>query len=174
VGKISIDEAPDWIRKLAGDRLKAAERGLFAAALHTVEVIQTEIIPAEPRIPVDRGIYKAGWRAKKIPRGAMVYNRTPHAVIIEHGARAENIKIGRAMIDALAGWVIRKGLTGAAKGAEKHAEGRRIAWAIAQSMKKKGIFNEGNGLKILEKARKRIPEFIVEEVTRELEKVGKE
>lgn len=168
MGKITIDQAPEWIRKLEDKRRKAAERGLVSAAHRVVNYIQTEIIPKEPRVPVDRGTYRAGWRARRIEGGALVYNNVPHAEIVEHGAKAENIKIGKKMIDALAEWVARKGMTGNAKGVERAAEARRIAWAIAKSMQKNGIFNRGGGLKILEKARKMIGQFIQEEVRAEL------
>lgn len=171
MAKYTIDKAPEWVRKLEGKMHKAAMRGLLSAAQRTVSHIQTEIIPREERVPVDRGTYRAGWRARPIEgftEGALVYNNVPHAEPIENGAKAENIKIGRKLIDALAEWVIRKGLTGAAKGVERAAEGRRIAWAIAKSMQKNGIFNKGGGLKILEKATKMIPQFIAEEVRAEI------
>lgn len=169
---MSIEEAPAWIRRLEKEFVPAAERGLVAAAERLVQHIVTEIIPKEPRIPVDKGIFRAGWRVRKIPRGAIVYNAAPHATFINDGVRGENVKIGRAMIDALAKWVVRKGLTGPAKGAERAAEGQRIAWAIAKSMKAKGIFAGGKGLKILERALEKAPTFMTEEVKRELEKIG--
>jgi|SRR5882672_2330197 len=170
--KMTIEQAPAWVVELEGKRRKAALRGLLAAAHRVVGVIVTEIIPREPRVPVDRGVYRAGWRARAVENGALVYNATPHAGIIEDGARAENIKIGKRMIDALAEWVVRKGLVGAAKKEERGAAGRQIAWAIAQSMKKKGIFGgEGKGLRIMAKARRRIPAILEEEVKREIEKI---
>jgi hypothetical protein len=171
MGRITIDEAPAWVKRLEGELRKAGERGLVSAAHRLVGVIQNEIIPRESRIPVDRGIYKAGWRARKIPRGAFVYNSVPHAPIIEYGARAENIKVGRKMIDALAQWVIRKGLTGAAKKEERSVEAKRIAWAIAKSMQKNGIFDKGRGLRILEKACARVPEIIEQEVRAEIHRM---
>jgi hypothetical protein len=167
--KISIQHAPKWVTELEGKLNKAAKRGLFSAAQRVVSVIQNEIIPSEPRVPVDRGIYRAGWRARVIPDGALVYNGTPAAAVIEDGGRAENVKVGRAMINALAEGVVRKGLTGAAKNEEKAQAGRQIAWAIAQSMKKKGIFG-GVGLGIMRKARARIPELIDEEVRAEIKR----
>ncbi len=154
--------------RLEGELRKAALRGLYSAAQRTVSIIQTEIIPAEPRVPVDRGIYKAGWRARPTSDGAEVSNSTPHAIFIEDGVRADHVKVGRRMVDALAGWVARKGLTGAAKGVEKAAEARRIAWAIAKSMQKKGIFNAGGGLNIMAKARSRLPAIIEQEVRAEI------
>jgi hypothetical protein len=170
--KISIADAPAWTRKLQADLHKAAMRGLLSAGQRLVGVIQTEIIPREPRVPVDRGIYKAGWRARATPKGAVVSNATPAAAIIEHGARAKNIKIGRAMVDALTEWVLRKGLVAQGKGKIERAAARvqaqGLAWAIARDMQKRGIFDKGNGLGILAKAMKRAPQIIKEEVAREI------
>lgn len=175
---MTIDQAPAWMRRLMGERRKAAERGLVSAGHRLVQAIVTEIIPREPRIPVDRGIYRGGWRVEEIEGGAEVVNRVPHASFIEDGVRGENVKIGRAMIDALAEWVHRHGLDKGSNRDEKgryvgasKADARQVAWAIALSMKEKGIFG-GEGLKILEKARKRfLLRFITEEVTAELEKI---
>jgi hypothetical protein len=167
VPTISIEQAPAWVGRLEGELQKAALRGLYSAAQRMVGVVG-EVIAAEPRIPVDRGIYKAGWRARRLPDGAEISNSTPHAGFIEDGVRADRVRPGRAMIDALAAWVARKGLTGSARGVERAAEARRIAWAIAKSMQKNGIFNRGGGLKIFEKARQRLPALIEEEVRREI------
>lgn len=175
--KLTIDKAPAWVMDLEGKMKKAAMRGLLSAGHRVVAHIVNDIIPHEPRVPVDRGIYRAGWRVRKVADGVLVYNATPAAGIIEDGARAENIKIGRAMIEALTAWIIRKGLIKTVKtrddagrftNAKRDADARQMAWAIAQSMKKKGIFNKGQGLKILARARKRIPEFLEEEVRREI------
>lgn len=182
MGRITIDKAPGWVMDLEGKMRKAAMRGLLSAGHRLVGVIQNEIIPREERIPVDRGIYRAGWRVRKVEGGVLVYNGTPAAAIIEDGARAENIKIGRKMLDALTEWIIRKGFIKTVKtrddagrftNAKRDAEARQLAWAIAQSMKKKGIFNKGQGLKILAKARRRLPQLIVEEVKREIANMPK-
>ena len=172
--RVDIAEIPAWIKKLEGRLHEAALRGLLAAALRTKAHIITSVIPQEPRVPVDRGIYRAGWQVQKLNNGAYIYNPTPHASIIEDGARAENIKIGAAMIQALIAWVKRKGLTTSKKGTSAWAgEAESIAWAIAKNMQKNGIFNKGHGLGIMRKARTAIPRFITEEVTRELKRIGK-
>ena len=172
MAKISIHEAPAWVAKLGKQKHAAALRGVRSAGERLVAHIVTEIIPREPRIPVDRGIYRAGWRTRPLPNGVLVYNGTPHATFIEDGVRGDHVKVGRAMVDALAEWVKRKGLTGAAKKEETRAQARSIAMAIAQSMKKKGIFGGGKGLKILARAEKKVDGFLDEEVKRELEKAG--
>ncbi len=150
----------------------AAERAILASALAVVAKIVNVVIPAEPRQPVDRGAFRAGWRAKAVSKGAQITNTMPYSEVIEYGARAENIKIGRKMIEALAEWVLRKGLVGKGKGkagkiaAKAAAIG--MAWAIAQSMKKKGIFNGGTGLRVLEKGLKGIEEIFARELKTEI------
>ncbi len=162
--RIDVSQAPAWVTLMGKQVRVAAMRGLYSAAVRAVAHIQTVVIPSEPRVPVDRGLYRAGWRAVRIPGGAMVTNTVPHAVIIEYGVKAANVRAGRKMLDALTDWVRRKGLEKSETGA------RRVAYAIAMSMKRKGIFNGGKGLRILENAVKRIPQFIGEEVAREIRK----
>jgi hypothetical protein len=170
--KFDISEAEEVARYLNLSLEKVAKRAILATAFRVVERITTVIIPKEPRQPVDRGAFRAAWRAKKDPDGAIVTNSMPYASVIEYGARAENIKISRAMIMALAAWVLRKGLVKKGKGAagkqkaSEEAEG--VAWAIARSMKKKGIFDGGKGLRILEKAMVGLEKYFAEELAREL------
>jgi hypothetical protein len=152
----------------------AAMQGVVSAAFRIVGIIQNEIIPEEKPQPVDQGAYRAGWIVGYTAKGADVYNVAPHAPIIEFGARASNIKIGRAMIEALSEWVVRKGLVAKSAGniqaSALENEAQRAAWAIAMSMKKRGIFNrEGNaGLGVLKKAKLRIPAVLAEEVAAEI------
>lgn len=152
--KFDIHEHPKVKQWLDKGFEKAAERAMLATAVKLVAHIQTEIIPNLKPQPVDRGMYKAAWRYKKIKGGAEVYNTAPHAPLIEYGVRAANVKPGRAMIDALAAWVKRKGIS------KDKAEARQIAFAIALSMKKKGIFDGGKGLRVLEKAVKKLGDFL--------------
>jgi hypothetical protein len=178
VQKFKLEDAGKWASLVSIAMTEAAERGLVAAANRTKSHIITDLIPQANPMPVDRGTYKNAWHAEPAHGGAVVYNDSPQASIIEDGARAPNIRIGRKMIDALVEWVKRKGIGGTNKTSKggltrivkaTTTEATSIAWAIAKSMQKSGIY-EGHGLKIFEKAAKRIPEFIREEVTRELKK----
>lgn len=137
--KFKLKDADEVKRYLERSLEKAATGAVQAAAMHVVEDIQTKIIPEEPRPPVDRGVYRAGWRAQPTQEGAMIVNAVPHAIFIEHGVRAENVKPGKAMITALSAWAQRKGIAGKGKSRQKQANS--IAWAIAHSMRRKGIFN---------------------------------
>lgn len=152
---------------------KGAMNGLYSAALKMVNTIKTQTIPAQVPQPTDRGIYKAGWKAERTPDGAMYYNPSPVAPIIEFGARAANVKVGRTMIDMLTEWVKRKGYADG-------AGARSMAWAIAHSMaaqytsngtqrtgRARGVF-KGTGLRIMEKANKHLAATLKEEVEREV------
>ena len=68
--------------------------GLVSAGHRVVQVIVSEIIPSfGDRMPVDRGVYRAGWRVQPLKGEGkvLVHNVAPHAAFIEHG------KAGRAM-----------------------------------------------------------------------------
>jgi hypothetical protein len=170
VSKISITEAPAWVKGLEGALHRAAVRGIHSAGQRLVGHVQ-EVIASEPRQPVDRAIYKDAWRSTPEATGAYVHNDSPHAVFIEDGVRGDHVKVGRKMVDALVEWVQRKGLTRDVPKESRSSAARQIAWGIAKSMQKKGIFGEGKGLHILEKALRMAPKFIEEEVRREIEKL---
>lgn len=179
----------EFAKFVASGMRDAGKRGLLSAAVKIVGLIQHTIIPKEPRQPVDRGLFRAGWRAEPTDKGADIVNSVPHALFVEEGVKAGNVKVGKKMIDALAEWVVRKGIAkkkalrtyGPAREGKKlrsvrgvdYGEARRIAWAIAMSMKKKGIFNGGRGLHILDKAMTMAPTIVREEVEREVRKLTK-
>ena len=150
---------------------ESAKRGILSFAMRIVQYITTDLIPAEPRIPVDRGAYRAGWQYKKTSKGAEIYNNAPHAMIVEYGVRPENVKPGPAMREALKNWLMRKGIV------QDEKEAVAVAWAIAMKMKKTGIFNTpaqggkpGGGLRILERAMRKVDPWLVEEIAREIER----
>ena len=177
----------DEIAEFVGRHLKAAvSRGLMSAAFRLIGIMQNEIIPAEDPPPILSRHYAGGWIPEVQDNGDVhIKNTMPYASVIEWGARAENIKPGRAMIDALTEWVITKGIVARGKTpsqkAQSQVEARQIAWAIAMAMKGtekitgKGIFNRNGqkGLRIAEKASKRAPEIVEKEVAREVRRALK-
>ncbi len=183
---ISFDiQDTDGLFEHVSDAIEKGRRaGMLSAGMRLVGVIQNELIPqAKPHPPEDQGAYKAAWHAEPTATGADVYNDSPHAPIIEYGARAANIKVGRKLIDALSEWIVRKGLAGKGRGsiqARAHAdEVRSFAFAIAKSMQgfgmnrsgPPGIFNYSDprgGLRIAEKARARAPKIVAEEIAAEI------
>ena len=163
---------------------QGALNGLYSAAVRMVGEIVTVTIPQTVPEPSQRGVYKAGWKARQDADGATYENPVKYASIIEFGVRAANVKVGRKMIDALTEWVQIKGFASG-------AQAKQMAWAIAHSMAAsikttkgvggvggmggvapgggKGIF-KGTGLRIMERANKQLPQFIKEEVAREVER----
>ncbi len=164
--KFDISQAEEAAKALGLNIDKAAKRAILSTALFIVQRITTVIIPGEPRPPIDRRVYAAGWVARATPDGAMIQNTTPQAAVIEYGVRAGNVKISRAMIDALEAWVRRKGLHKGNAGDDPRA----IAWAVAKAMQKNGIFNGGKGLRILEKGLKWVAGTFNRELKREIER----
>lgn len=154
--RITLKEAAPHFAKLAGRQREAALRGLRSAAMRGVQLVVAEIIPSRTPQPVDRGVYRAGWRWEPTPEGAVVENLEPHAAVVERGARSTNVKPGRQMIAALQEWARRKGLE----------DPESAAWAIARAMQRRGIF--GDGLRVLAELNERLPAIVEEEVGREL------
>jgi len=183
---IPIDR-PDQLAEHLSKQVKSiVSRALMSSAMRLIGVIQNDLIPSEDPPPILNRHYASGWIPEPQPNGDVhIKNTMPYAAVIEWGAKAENIKIGRAMIEALTEWVITKGLVGRPKNAVQRAqaqfEARNMAWAIAQAMKNPpsgkmgGIFNRNgqNGLRIAEKAGKRAPEIVSEEIARESKKAFK-
>lgn len=144
---VPLRMAPGMMEELKAEIRQAAFKGLILAGLRGYQKLITQIIPRRIPQPVDRGVYRAGWKFKVLSDAVEIYNDEPHAVFIEEGVRAKNVKVGQLMIDALAAWALRKGL------ASNQKEARSTAFAIAMKMKKVGIFNKSgpykNGLGIL-------------------------
>ena len=162
---VALSEAGKYFEGVIGPELRvAALRGLRRAAVRGLQMIVVKIIPGQ-QPPVDRGTYRAGWKIESIPEGVALYNDEAHAAHIEWGVRAQNVRIGRAMLTALVEWVRRKGI------AKKGEDPESVAWAIARSMQKHGIFNRypGGGLQILKQLVDLwLGDFAREEVAREI------
>lgn len=182
---VSLDQAAAMVDGIKDKFRAAAIAGLRVAAVRALRVVTTQIVPSRKPPPVDRGVYRAGWKVESLPNGAAIYNDTPQAKFIEYGVRASNVKIGRAMIDALTEWVRRKGIGGGVTKTGKprkpnENQARAIAWAIARRAKSRSGLAffagpRGDGYQILrELSDQHLPAIIREEVAREMARaVGK-
>jgi hypothetical protein len=112
--------------KALGPKLRGAiTKGMLTGALRGVSTLQRATTKAKA---VNTGRYRMGWKYQFMPTGVRLYNDTPYAAIIEFGRRWGR----RPPIEPLAQWAMRKlGLTA--------KEARSAAFAIANSMAKKGI-----------------------------------
>lgn len=173
---VDLKDASTFFQNLEGERKKQAIAGCRLAAVRCVATIQSVIIPSRKPQPVDRGIYRAGWKVQSLPNGAAYYNDSPVAAIIEYGARAGNIKIGRKLLAALAEWVIRKGIVKRIKGDAQGTATQNAAWAMAWAIAKKaqagaGFHNRfaGGGQQVMKDCNERFAsDFMVEEINREM------
>lgn len=137
---VQLVDASRWVGRMSDAMLAGARRGLRKAAERGVQKIVVEIIPSRSPSPVDRGVYKAGWKTQVIDEDTVsIMNPETHAIFIEEGVRPENVKPGFAMRKALYEWVLRKGI------ASNEQEAISITWAIAMKMKKTGIFRLKGG-----------------------------
>lgn len=163
---VRLDGAAAAFEKLGKQFPEAAKRGLLSAALRGVREIQTVIIPSRTPQPVDRGVYRAGWKVVPDADGSVsIENREPHAAFIEYGVRAANVKVGAAMLRALTEWVLRKGL------AADIVEAQQVAWGIAKAAERRGFFKQ-TGLGVLQQLIDRnLRTYIQQEVEREIRRV---
>ena len=156
--------------KVFGKRVEgiegAVKKGLLSACQRGVTDIVSNVIPKTLVLehtgirlapPIDRGLYKSGFRAEATPTGARIRHVNPMmAAVMENGVRAGNVKIGRAMIRALTSWAHRKGLEAPKKSPES------VAWAIAKNAQRYGIAPRH----VFKREMQRIPAFAQSEVSR--------
>lgn len=172
--KINVGEHAEFQKWMQMGLRETMAKALISTAVRLVQVINTETIPQTlPYPPVDRGIYRAGWRVEAKPNTVFLVNTVLHSVFIEDGVKAENVKPGRKMITALAGWVKRKGLLEGTNKKGPDAEAQGIAWGIAKKMQKVGIFGGSGsptGYHVAGRAIAKFGTFFNEEFARELKK----
>lgn len=162
---IDLSDAASYFGAMNHRLWRAGVDGLFSASLRSVQAIQSVIVPSLSPQPVDRGLFRAGWRAVRESWGATIENLEPHAAFVEYGVRAGAVKIGAATIRALTEWVERKRLASGKEAID-------AAWRIARAMQARGIFQGGKGFRVMRTLREwYLERFIQEEIARELERV---
>lgn len=139
--KISLDQLPTMLAK-EREKLSIGMIKAMREIVHTRApmMAQEAIDQAKPRPPVDRGTYRRQFMTQDVPGGAVVYNPTKYAGVLELGRRPGG---KQPPTSVLIDWVIRKGLVGNKPGRTKvsksqRAEARGIAFVIARKMKEKG------------------------------------
>lgn len=169
INTLTTKQAVDWFSPAGmGEKMKAAAlRGLYSAALRAKRDLQTRAMTdLGKEAPIDRRIYVAGWQTEKMPDGAVIYNAVPHAVFIEYGVPAANVVASFKGQQAIAEWARRK------LGGISEKKAWQVAGAILASMRMKGIFKRGQGLRVLERyVKASLPVVVNEEIAREIKKV---
>ena len=168
---IPLKLAAQWLTRAHINVHKAAMDAAYEAALYGVQQIQAVIIPSlTPHPPVNRGLYKASWKAMRTANGARIYNRQyPQAPLIEYGVPAENVKPGMAMQIAIAEWLTMKGLTFR----NPDDTVARVAFLISMKLKQTGIFNGGKGFHVLDRVLPRVHDMFGKAFQRRAERAAK-
>lgn len=149
--KIPLKDYAGYLQKLGPRLNQAVKRGVVSGAYRSVALLQQRSRSVDA---VNTGAYLRAWKSSATSFGAVVFNDRPYAGVIEQGRRP-----GATMppTRAIAQWAQRKlGL-----GAE---EARAVSFAIARSIKEKGI----DGRQVLEGATEDIRELAGEEIDREI------
>ena len=163
---VNLADAAAFFSKVADEKFRtAAKKGLLSAAKRMATLIVIRYIPnAKLKQPVDRGAYKAAWGAGVEEDGAYFDNIAPHAPFVEYGVRvrAGASKPGKAMIQAIAEWAVRKGIA-------DPEIASRAGFFIAMKIKSKGI----EARAVMEAANKDVLDQVVkEELERELKRLA--
>lgn len=176
--KYDLKAYPVLMGKITKGIQEAIDKGALSAGAKMVAYIQTVTVPATRPQPVDRGMYRAGWKFKTVKGGVYVYNRVLHAMFVEEGVK--NVTPGKKLISALMKWVRRKGIgsrvvtnkKGISRVVKANAKrAKEIAYAIANGAKKKGgFFNKGRGLKVFKKSLPALSKIFQDEVMNEIKK----
>lgn len=166
---LTVKQAVAWFSPAGlGEQMKAAAmRGLYSATLRAKQDLQTRAMTElGNEKPIDRRIYVAGWQTEKLPDGAAIYNAVPHAVYIEYGVPSGSVVASHKAQLAIAEWARRK------LGGIDEKKAWQVAGAILATLRSRGIFRRGQGLRVLERyVKAALPVVVRDEIARELKKV---
>lgn len=163
--KTSLDDYPEWVRRLGrGRAFKAARRGTMRAALRAIPELHKATGNAPPGNPsgvgtggaVNTGFYKRAWKAEALPDGARLYNASKYGGVIEGGRRPGS---RFPPLDAIRDWAQRR--LGLSK-----KEAASAAYPIAKAIARRGLI----GRKVLGRVLPLLPKFLAEEVDKELKR----
>jgi hypothetical protein len=164
---VTLKEHIDWLGRL--DEAKVTQglrRGLISAGLRMIQEIVTREIPARVPMPVDRGVYRAGWKLDSTSEIA-VFNDVLYADKIEGGIQPGELQRTPELLEQITAWVGRKQL------AQQGQSARAVAWRIVSALIRNGVYNRGEGLGIMAAVVNdgRLDSFIQEECAAEVEKL---
>jgi len=124
--RIDARQLGNAMRAERRDVRSAGEKAARAAAQRYKTFLVNE---TDRRGITDRGIYKNAWRVIPVPGGVLLSNDSPHAGIVEAGARPH--PVSREGVEAIARWCVRKlGL--------QRSEAMSAAYAIADHIRRYG------------------------------------
>lgn len=155
--QVKLDEVAGLMAKLGSRATQAVQRASHSIAMRALTVVQEETVS---KGAFNYGTYRASWFATPTQRGSktgvLVGNKAPYAGVVEYGRRKGSKQPPR---EPIARWAQRKfGIP--------YPEAKRIAFAIARSISKKGI--PGRFVLTSGKTTKKFKKIMEHELLREL------
>lgn len=132
---------PDELPLLFRERLEARRQRVITAIQETVLTEGPRIAVAKTQAlgryaPINLHHYLDGWQAKKLDNGAVLFNDTPYAAVIERGRRPGSRMPPKK---AIAEWLEQK-LRGRIKNRKKRlAEASSLAYVVARAIGRRGL-----------------------------------
>ena len=160
--KLTVSQYASAMRKLGKTFLPTVKRGVLSGALHSLEVVRSNTQHCPPASPngsagaVNLGVFYRGWRAARTEGGAVIFNDTPYASVIERGRRPGARPPPSAV---LIPWLRRKAHM-------TEAEAKRLAFVVARAIGRRGQ----EGRFILEASEPNIIERVHAGILSELDK----
>ena len=110
---INIRDLGKWPRQTVGKYVSAMTKEIqISLKMCGPAIVQTIIDGTRPFPPVNTGEYRRNWKVRNIPGGAVLFNPTLQAGIIERGRRP-GIGVSRKGQEDLARWVHLHGMDSA-------------------------------------------------------------
>lgn len=160
--KINPRQYARFMEKLGRRFIPTVKKGVLSGALRSLEVVRSNTENCPPASPnggvgaVDTRHYLRGWKAQRTSDGAVVFNNTPYAGVIELGRRPG---ARQPPSHVFVPWLKHK-----LHVPESAAKG--IAFLVARAIAKRGL----EGRHILDASLPDIVKYVDVEITRELQK----
>lgn len=157
---LDIKQWPAFLKKLGLRAHDARMRGVLSGAQRGVQLMQrrTETaVPASARGGVgafNTGNYRGRWRSRPLSNGAMIYNDSNYAGIIDEGRRVGGRMVPLIVIQR---WAQRR-LQMSVK------EAKRAAWPMAKAIQKRGL----RPRRVMSGAIDQLKQIMRDEIAREL------
>jgi hypothetical protein len=131
---VRLADLGKYERRLAGRLRPMLARAALSAAMRSVQLMQQRTTTAPPASPqgsvgaFNYGQYRRVWRATKHPEGAVLFNPSKYAGVIEFGRRAGRFP----PLEAIARWAQRKFSI-------SRKDALQIAYPIAHAIARRGL-----------------------------------
>ena len=143
---VNISDLAKWPKVMVGKYHREIVKQIqVSVKMHAPAIIQAIIDGAKPYPPVNTGEYRRNWKVRNITDGALLYNPTKQAGIIERGRRP-GFGVSREGQEALARWVHLHGMDRQPSSLRERRTARRMraAGISKQGLRARKIWTQEN------------------------------